>query len=252
MRGGRGVRRASARLLLAGVVCAALAAPWPTAARASAYITVTGRADSGTFTVSLRGAASLAGAARRSGSVVIVPVAGDLAQPPGRVVFTRPLPGINDIVVAQHDPAVVWLVAHLAGGPVPFTVSGTSGEVRVIFGRAEAGTAPPPIAHPQPPAPPPPAAPPRPPVAHPPAPAKPATGPTLTVSVNWAHTPLNRALADLENATDTVIIADIGVDGFLTLRMDNAPLDDVLQAIANQLHVHFVKKDDTYWLTRGS
>ena len=72
------------------------------------------------------------------------------------------------------------------------------------------------------------------------------------MSVNWVHTPLNRALADLEAATNSVIIADIGVDGFLTLRMDNQPLENVLQAIANQLHVRFIKRDDTYWLTRGS
>jgi len=165
---------AAARTLLAGVACAALAVPWPTAAQASPppSISVTGRADPGAFTVTLRGAASLAGAPHSGGGVIIVPVAGALAQPPGRVVFSHPLPGVNDIVVAQHDPAVVWMVAHLAVAAVPFNVSGTNNEVRVTFGRPPAGAAPPPAAHPHPAAGPPPTAHPQPSTR--PAPASPA------------------------------------------------------------------------------
>jgi len=212
-----------ARALIIGVA-AALATLLSVPGQASPpAIAVTGRPEPGTFTVVLHGVSALAGPAQSGSGLVVLPVAGVLAQPSGRVLFPRPLPGIADIVVAQHDPGVVWVVAHLTTAKVPFTVASAPSELRVIFGHPLPGAEPAPVA---------------------PAPAAP-----VIVSVHWTDVRLSDALADLAATTSTMIIADIGVDGRVTVEMDQVPLEQVLQEIAAQLHARVVQDATGYWLT---
>jgi len=206
------------------IAVAALASLLPMPAQASPpAIAVTGRPDPGTFTVVLRGVSALSGAAHSGSGLVVLPVAGVLTQPSGRVLFTHPLPGIADIVVAQHDPGTVWVVAHLTTAKVPFTVASAPSELRVVFGHPQTGAEA--------------------------ASAAPAPAAPVIVSVNWTDVRLSDALADLAATTSTMIIADIGIDGRVTLKMDQVRLDQVLQAIAAQLHVHLVQDATGYWLT---
>jgi len=204
----------TAPFVLLILIAATLAAPLRAAAP-SPQITPGSLVGARIFTLLLHGATDPAGPPTVTPTTIVVAVSGTLLWRANSLRYLRPLPMVKDIVVAQHDPATVWVVAHLgAGGShVPLEIVPGPEMLTLTFGRSR-GPAPVPVFAP--------------------ASSTARAGPTF--SVRWAHVPVSDVITQLAKLSGVPITSDPRVTGFVTLRVDSASLTTVVGAVARQVH----------------
>jgi len=155
--------------------------------------------------VTLAGATGVAGAPEIDDAAIVVRVPGVL-KASERV--PSPLPRIRDVVVAQHDPTTIWVVAHLNDRVGVTTTTATDG-VRIVFGAADA---PPPSLGPL---------------------WRTAVAPKSRFSVTWRDMPIRTGLALVAQLAHTPVTVDPRIAGTVTLTIAQASLPMLLQAIAS-------------------
>jgi len=207
------------------IVAAAIAAGPLGAAAPSPQITPGSFAGVGAFTIVLHGASDPAGPPTVTPTMIIVAVPGTLVW--RSVRYPRPLRMLTDIVVAQHDPGMVWVVAHLAGASahVPLEIVPGSDGLTLTFG-GSGGSASVPAS----------------------VPAQRASRAVPTFSVRWTHVPVSDVIAVLVKMSGVRVSADSRLTGSVTLRMDSASLNTVLGAVARQVHGRVVHSGAGYRL----
>jgi len=210
-------------ILIAAVVAGPIRAAAP-----SPHITPGSLAGAGVFTVILRGATDPASSPTVTPTTIIVPVPGTLNSRPSSLRYPHPLPMLSDVVVAQHDPATVWVVGHLTpGAHVPLDIVPGPDALTLTFGRSRGATTVP---------------------VFPSIPSTAHAAPTF--SVRWTHVPVSDVIAQLAKLSTALISADPRVTGLVTLHVDNATLESVLGAVARQVHARVVHGPSTgYRLT---
>jgi hypothetical protein len=177
------------------ISAAALAAAQPshTAPAPSVAIPLSARTPD-TFSVILRGARPLWGpVADRDDRAAITAASGILAWPSGILRHHPGLPGVSDIVVAQHDPRTIWVVAHFTGPIILPRLRATPVGVYLTF----RGNAPP-----------------------------------LRISARWAGVPLAQAARDIQRATGVPIAVRASPETPITLAVSGATLDDLADLLA--------------------
>jgi len=70
------------------------------------------------------------------------------------------------------------------------------------------------------------------------------------VDISFDDEPLKEALEELADETDTIIIAEDGVNGSVTLECEDVPLEQALQMICDQIGASWEKKPDYYLVGR--
>jgi hypothetical protein len=193
-------------------------------------ITPAGIASPGLFTLTLHGAGLPLEPPSVIDAAAIVKIAGVLDVPSGFVRYPRPVPGAVDLVVAQHDPRTVWVVAHLSKPPAGIALTPRQ-DALVIALTPPPQEAPARRAQPTPRAPEPTA---------------------LTFSVRWSRVPLGDAARTLARLAGVPIRVEPSLaPTLISLATDDATLADLLAALAQQAHAHVAWDGAGYSIAPG-
>jgi hypothetical protein len=189
------------------------------------------------FTVVLHGAPRILGRpqADPEDRAAITAIPGILAWPTGLLRYRPGIAGIADIVVAQHDPRTIWIVAHFTGA-ITLPEIGQEGDALTLTFRAAPESGRP---HASPQAAPSPSVPSRAGVDH--------DGlPVSRLSAHWARVPLSQAARDITQVTGIPIALRVSPSTPISLDATDVTLRDLIDMLAAAAGARAVPQDRGY------